>query len=764
MKTRITTIILALLALATGAQAEDYGIEIAGVEVTSDNKDNLASIDGVTVGTNGRIVYYSSSKKLYLRNVTINKKGKIGIWNKSVNGLTIVFEECYVNGAIKGSWIESTNNSAIRLDKKTTFISKNKGYGVIASARQSGNTGDYADLYISTDADVIFENADISFEGNECYGIKGKSASTLTFIDSSVEIWGGTDDNPVPAIQTMGKLSIKGVSTVTLYGNDETQTVKGLSLCNLTDMAISSPSGASFSSSKQTFCYSNGQAIDEDIEFTTTAIPINSTNFPDEYFLDFVSEELDSDNNGYLTADERTATTIGVSNEKYIKKLNGIEYFADLVYLNCSYNQIGTLDLRQNTKLKTLICNNNQLTSLNLSGNTLLEVLRCYNNQLTSLNLSGNTLLEELRCNNNQLTSLNLNNNSKLTILLCNDNKLTSLNLSYNTLLSTLDCTNNQLTSLNLNYNTKLQSIKCYGNNLSTLTMGGSSYPNLNNVDLALDMMENQTLSFDTHQAIVNKLPTIPSGSSAYFGPGYYISKADVTKAQNKGWSVYSLGREAYKLSDIIPNTNFRDYVSSLSCCKFGWLIQTQANNITVMIVSSKSISDLTGINYFPNLRTLYCQNNTLTSLNVSALTSLQYLDCSGNKLTSLTLPKVQSLCDVLCYGNKLKGSYMTNTVNSLAYRDTWGNFYVATSASTEGNALNAQQLATLKSKKWSAYYLNSNNTWVPYEEGIVTSVEGVENEQQANDGTPQYNLQGQRVGNGYHGIVVRNGRKVLVK
>lgn len=66
----------------------------------------------------------------------------------------------------------------------------------------------------------------------------------------------------------------------------------------------------------------------------------------------------------------------------------------------------------------------------------------------------------------------------------------------------------------------------------------------------------------------------------------------------------------------------------------------------------------------------------------------------------------------------------------------------------------------------WTAYYQNNNSTWEPYVyDGIATGMEAIDNARKTtDDGTPQYNMQGQRVGNGYHGIVIRNGRKVLVK
>ena len=45
------------------------------------------------------------------------------------------------------------------------------------------------------------------------------------------------------------------------------------------------------------------------------------------------------------------------------------------------------------------------------------------------------------------------------------------------------------------------------------------------------------------------------------------------------------------------------------------------------------------GIQYFPNLVTLDCSKNQLTSLNLSSNSKLGYLDCGKNQLTQLTLP-----------------------------------------------------------------------------------------------------------------------------
>ncbi|MDR0870040.1 MAG: hypothetical protein LBN39_04535, partial [Planctomycetaceae bacterium] len=64
----------------------------------------------------------------------------------------------------------------------------------------------------------------------------------------------------------------------------------------------------------------------------------------------------------------------------------------------------GTLDVSGCIALTRLDCSENQLTSINASGCTALTILKCDKDQLTSLNASGCTSLTELDCSENQLT------------------------------------------------------------------------------------------------------------------------------------------------------------------------------------------------------------------------------------------------------------------------------------------------------------------------------------------------------------------------
>ena len=84
---------------------------------------------------------------------------------------------------------------------------------------------------------------------------------------------------------------------------------------------------------------------------------------------------------------------INCSNQN-ISDLTGIEAFTALTALDCSYNNLTSLDVSQNTSLIYLFCSDNQLTSLDVSQNTALNTLNCWINQLTSLDVSQNLSLD----------------------------------------------------------------------------------------------------------------------------------------------------------------------------------------------------------------------------------------------------------------------------------------------------------------------------------------------------------------------------------
>ena len=92
---------------------------------------------------------------------------------------------------------------------------------------------------------------------------------------------------------------------------------------------------------------------------------IDETKFPDDNFRNYLLEQ-DYGKDGVLTDEEiRNITVMDVS-EKDIKSLKGIEYFTALDSLDCSVNELTTLDVSKNTALNVLTCCGNQISGQNM--------------------------------------------------------------------------------------------------------------------------------------------------------------------------------------------------------------------------------------------------------------------------------------------------------------------------------------------------------------------------------------------------------------
>jgi Leucine-rich repeat (LRR) protein len=165
------------------------------------------------------------------------------------------------------------------------------------------------------------------------------------------------------------------------------------------------------------------------------------------------------------------------------EELRKKDFWNDIVYLDCSGNEITNLD-NLPTNLHTLDCSINKIKNLdnfppnlqelycgfngiknldNLPPN--LQRLDCYGNEITNLdNLPKD--LQELHCSGNVITILD-NLPPNLQGLYCRGNKITKLdNLPPN--LHTLDCSRNKIKNLdNLPHN--LQILYCWDNKITNL-------------------------------------------------------------------------------------------------------------------------------------------------------------------------------------------------------------------------------------------------------------------------------------------------------
>lgn len=99
--------------------------------------------------------------------------------------------------------------------------------------------------------------------------------------------------------------------------------------------------------------------------------------------------------------------------------LNGLslQHCTALEYLDCSVNEIHTLDISTCPALEELYCNSNNLSGIDFSSQSRLQVANLAYNQLRQLDLSACGELYSLHCNYNYLTGIKLGHSPNLNFI-----------------------------------------------------------------------------------------------------------------------------------------------------------------------------------------------------------------------------------------------------------------------------------------------------------------------------------------------------------
>lgn len=118
------------------------------------------------------------------------------------------------------------------------------------------------------------------------------------------------------------------------------------------------------------------------------------------------------------------------------------------------------------------------------------------------------------------------------------------------------------------------------------------------------------------------------------------------------------------------PDPAFRTFVDSIAG-KTGILKQSTINSITTFGngLKGKKIKDLTGLKYFTNLTSLYCQDNPgLTTIDLSGNENLQVLNITGCKVTSLDFTHNPNMTNINCAGMNTLTSINVSKCSNLKY------------------------------------------------------------------------------------------------
>ncbi|WP_459212195.1 T9SS type A sorting domain-containing protein [Aquimarina rhabdastrellae] len=137
-------------------------------------------------------------------------------------------------------------------------------------------------------------------------------------------------------------------------------------------------------------------------------------------------------------------TALDVSN-KNISDLTGIKDFLALQSLNCSDNNLTSLDLQFNVALTSVNAKGNNLAYFYGENLELLENLILYENDLTSLDVSEMLALKEIDIYSNQITTLDFTKNINIQKLFIDTNDLQTIDLrnGNNVIITDIDISNN---------------------------------------------------------------------------------------------------------------------------------------------------------------------------------------------------------------------------------------------------------------------------------------------------------------------------------
>ncbi|MCT4581815.1 MAG: T9SS type A sorting domain-containing protein [Flavobacteriales bacterium] len=365
---------------------------------------------------------------------------------------------------------------------------------------------------------------------------------------------------------------------------------------------------------------------------------------------------INTNNNFFLECSEASAYTGALNlGSLNISDATGLEAFINATALQIQGNQLTSLDLSANNNLETISCNVNNISNLIIGTNTALESLYAGSNNYTTLDLSGATNLNTLDLGDMPtLTGIDLTANVALQDFYCSGSTsiggtglIKTIDFSQNSQLTAITVQNCNLNSLDVSTNSNLVSLNCNNNNLEYLNVANGNNANMGSItSLALDALNNSNLTcvqIDNGFTPTTTYWQIDAGAS-YSNSCTPLCYVNIPDANFK----------AYLVGNSSINTNGNTEIDCSEASAFTGTIDCSNLNIT----------DLTGIEAFVNITALFCQNNTLNSLDISQNTALETLNCFNTNLNSLNITQNIALIDVYCHDNSLSNLDLTQNTD----------------------------------------------------------------------------------------------------
>lgn len=300
----------------------------------------------------------------------------------------------------------------------------------------------------------------------------------------------------------------------------------------------------------------------------------------------------------------------------------------ELKKLILNYN--GYSDLNQDKEIqvsealsvrKLLISSGSMLTKqskgLEAFGNlTYLDISGTY---IKDIDFSKYPLLDTVYCFGGSFTEVDLSKNTRLISIDFGDNyNLREIRFpSDQGKISRLGLLHNNLTYLNVAKMTSLRELLCNGLSSVSLDLTKNRFLNV------LYATESPNLKFIC-------VANIDSLNRKIFEKDAATNWSET--CNDSIISIADSNMKAAILADLSINTDGNNEISIL-----------EAQAVVSMNLSNKSVKSITGLENFPNLTSLKCDSNQLTSIDVSHNPYLTTLDCSNNLISSISTDSTAS-------------------------------------------------------------------------------------------------------------------------
>lgn len=629
---RLFLTLMALMGLTATAVAENYGIEIGGTEVTSENYTSISSFDAVKSGT---VTYDPATHTLTLSNAKISSDDKMGIrFSNAQISYNLVLADGTENTVTSGS------GAALQTLASLTI----SGSG-IATFTSDGDCGIYAHYTPDYDNILSIVNCTVAVSGRWGVAGYGVNSGTLHIINSSVTA-AGTDG------------AISDFKAMSLLGSQ-----------------VTSPSGASWKDENHAMCYASGSIVKGQTQVEIDPLPSETYAWLDGTTLKIYHDPLRYTRDG---------VTYSIPWEDDRGPDWTISDVASTI-TRVEINSFGVQGLFDASRMFQLMTNLQEITGLScLSDCNITNMAYMFSNckkletiDLSSLNTSSVTSMASMfeaceKLKNLYISSFNTSNVTSMSYMFCDCQQLTSLSIA----------------SFNTSSVTNMKGMFAACTNLKTIYASELwSTANVTNANTEKMFQNCYYLTGGQGTTWRDTYPTdktyarIDGGTS---NPGYFtepliINETTFPDSRFRAWVL----QQDYGQDGVLTS----DEIASVTSINVNGKLIYDLNGIeyftalTYLSCASNKLESL-DVSQNRNLTTLHCSGNLLTALNVANNTALTTLTCFGNRLdvTAMgalveSLPTVASgkgTLSVMDYSDPEEGNNMTQAQADAAAAKNW--------------------------------------------------------------------------------------------